>query len=92
MDGYYGSFLVTHLINFLLSIRLLLRITIRSVLLYIPLLAAAAGAFGIWAASHVSGAMERSISYLLILGSLLFLFRVLDRSDIQWAKNLIYKK
>ena len=92
MDGYYGSFLVTHLINFLLSIRLLLRITIRSIRLYIPLLAAAASIFGIWAASYVSGAIGRSISYLLILGSLLFLFRVLDRSDIQWAKNLIYKK
>lgn len=92
MLGYFVSFLVTHLINFLLSIRLLLRITIRSVSLHIPILTAAAVIFGIWAAGFVSGALVRSICYLMILGCLLFLFRILDGTDICWAKNLIYKK
>lgn len=92
MDGYFVSFLVTHLINFLLSLRRLLKITIRSIPLHIPLLTAAAMIFGLWAASHVPNTFFRSGCYLLLLGSLLFLFKVLRAEDIRWAKGLVYKK
>ena len=92
MKGYFISFLVTHLINFLLSLRRLLKITIRSFPAYIPLLSVAAMVFGLWCAAHTGGAVFRSGSYLLILGSLLFLFRVIRAEDIRWLKGLVYKK
>ena len=92
MDGYFASFLVTHLINYLLSLQRLLKITIRTIPFHVPLLSAAAMLFGMWAASHVANSIFRATSYLLILGSLLFLFRVLQAEDIRWAKGLVYKK
>jgi stage V sporulation protein B len=92
MDGYFVSFLVTHLINFWLSLRRLLKITIRTIPMHIPLLSAAAMIFSMWAARHVTNSFFRGSSYLLILGSLLFLFKVLQADDIHWAKGLIHKK
>ena len=92
MDGYFLSFLVTHLINFLLSLYRLLKITIKRIPLYIPLLSAASTVFGIWAASHVAGSILRGGAYLLILGSLLFLFQILRPEDLRWVKGLAYKK
>ena len=92
MDGYFASFLVTHLINYLLSLQRLLKITIRTIPFHVPLLSAAAMLFGMWAASHVANSFFRATSYLLILASLLFLFRVLQAEDIRWAKGLVYKK
>ena len=92
MDGYFVSFLVTHLINFFLSLRRLLKITIHAIPAHIPMLAAAAMIFGLWAADHGSNAFLRGGSYILLFGSLLFLFGVLRREDIRWVKGLIYKK
>ena len=92
MDGYFASFLVTHLINYLLSLQRLLKITIRTIPFHVPLLSAAAMIFGMWAASHVANSFFRATTYLLILASLLFLFRVLQAEDIRWAKGLVYKK
>lgn len=92
MDGYFISFLVTHLINFLLSLRRLLRITIKSIALHTTLLSVAAMGFGIFAASFVSNVCFRFVSFLLILGALLFLLGILRKDDILWAKGLLYKK
>lgn len=92
MNGYYVSFLVTHVINFGLSLRRLLKITIGKIPLYIPVLSAAAASFSIWAATFVQSPVIRCCCFLLILGSLLFLFKILTFSDVHWFKSLIYKK
>ena len=92
MNGYYFSFLVTHLINFALSFGRLLKITIRKIPLYIPLFSATATVISIYAASFVAQPFVRCSCYLLILGSLLFLFRILTFTDVQWMKSLICKK
>ena len=92
MEGYYLSFLITHAINFFLSIRRLLRITIGVIPYHIPLLALVATIFGVWAANHVAAPTARAGSFLLILGSLLSLFRILTREDILWVKGLVRKK
>lgn len=92
MEGYFVSFLVTHLINFILSLRRLLKITIRAVPAYIPMLSSAAMFLGLWAASHTSAPLLRSGSYLLILCCTLFLSGILSREDIQWIKGLICRK
>ena len=92
MDGYYFSFLLTHVINFCLSLRRLLKITIGKIPPHIPLLSAAAAVFSIWAATFVNAPLVRCSCFLLILGSLLFLFKILTFTDIRWMKGLIYKK
>lgn len=92
MDGYYFSFLITHLINFALSLRRLLCISIGKIPPQIPVFSIISGCFSIWMATHVSNPGIRCICYLVILGCSLFLFRILSREDIQWIRNLITKK
>ena len=92
MNGYYVSFLVTHAINFFLSMRRLLKITVGKIPAHIPLLAVAAAAFSVWAASYVRAPVIRCCCFLLILGSLLFLFRILTFTDVRWFKSLICQK
>lgn len=90
--GYFASFLLTHVINFWLSIRRLLHIAKQTIPLHIPLLTLSAAGVCIWACSYVSAAVPRAITYVVMLGCLLFLLRVLKKEDILWIKGLIYKK
>ena len=92
MNGYYLSFLITHLVNFILSFRRLLKITVRRIPAHIPLLSCFSVIFSVWTSSHVSNAGIRSICFALILGCLLFLFKILTFGDIRWMKGLICKK
>ena len=92
MNGYFLSFLLTHLINFLLSFRQLLKITIHTIALRIPVASVCSMFFALWASNHISHTFFRSISYLLTLGSLLFLMNVVRSEDIRWVKGLLYKK
>ncbi len=91
MDGYFVSFLVTHLLNFCLSLRRLLRLTKAAVPVSVPACSAIAACFSIWASSHVALPLLRGAAYVVILGCLLFLFGVLDRNDLIWVRGLIRK-
>ncbi len=92
MDGYFLSFLVTHLINFLLSIRRLLKISRQRLRLRLPLLSILCTVFSVWAASFLPTVILQIAGCLLILGCLLFLLRVLGKEDLLWIQGLFYKK
>ncbi len=92
IGGYFLSFLVTHVINFTLSIRRLLKISRVRIPLSVPLLTVSAAAAAIWAAGFVGAPVLRAGAYVAILGCLLFLLKILSRNDIAWVKGLIYKK
>lgn len=92
MTGYYLSFLITHFLNFALSLNRLMRITVQKLPLHIPLFSVAATVFSIWAASFAKGFLIRGICYVLLLGSTLFLLKILNREDIRWIRGLIWKK
>ena len=92
MTGYYASFLLTHLINFILSLRRLLKISIRKIPFSVPGLSLASAIFAVQAASYVPNPIFRCGGFLLILGSLLFLFRILTLEDVRWIRGLINKK
>ena len=92
MMGYFVSFTVTHLINFLLSLGLLLKITGERIPFHIPALACSAVLVAVWGAGFFSGVPARTIAYLLLLGSLLCLFQVTGREDILWLRGLVRKK
>lgn len=90
--GYFLSFLVTHVINYGLSLRRLLLITGERIGFHTPLLTLCAATVAVWAAGFVTLPTIRAFTYLLILACLLFLFDILNRDDIAWVKGLICKK
>ncbi len=92
MEGYFLSFLVTHLINFLLSLRWLMKITGEHIPLYIPMLTASAGILAVWGAGFLQGAVSQCFAYLCLLGSLLYLMKIIDREDLLWLLNIIKAK
>ena len=92
MDGYYFSFLITHLVNFLLSLRLLLKISKVSLPCYIPAYSLAAAMISIMGASNISGIIGKCIAYCAMLGSLLYLCRVIGSEDIRWVRGLVKTK
>lgn len=88
MKGYYVSFLATHLINFLLSLSRLLKITNGSILLHEPLLSIIASTASVSVVSVLHNTFLKIPAYLAVLFSLLYLFRIVSREDLQWLTGL----
>jgi stage V sporulation protein B len=92
MMGYFFSFLVTHLLNFILSLRRLLMIVGKVISYRVPVFTAFGTAAAIFIASHVHMPIIRGTAFVVILGCLLFLLRVLGKEDIAWIKGLLQKR
>ena len=92
MDGYFVSFLVTHLINFILSLGRLLKISGKVLSPLVPLASICAAGLGIFAASFVGDPIAKCFAYLAVLGCLLFLLGIISKEDIRWLKGLVIKK
>ena len=92
MMGYFVSFFLTHLLNFLLSLRRLLKITGQRIPLSLPLLILGAAAASIGGASSFSSPLLRLGCYGAMLGSLLYLLKVIRREDLIWVKGLLSVK
>ena len=92
LAGYYFSFLVTHLLNFLLSLRRLIKISQCRFAWYVPMLTGACTLFSLFTAAVLPFAWIRVMSFLLLLGSSLCLFKILHREDLRWLWNLARKK
>ncbi len=92
MMGYFFSFFVTHLLNFILSLRRLLKISGLSISLLIPLLTGISTFGAIWGVSHLQSGFGKCCAFVAIWGSLLFLCKILGKEDIFWIKGLIAKK
>ncbi len=89
MKGYYFSFLVTHLLNFILSLRRLLKITGKVISLKIPLFSLLATALAVFISSGLPAGILQACAFLLILGCLLFLLGILGKEDIRWLRGLV---
>ena len=89
MGGYFVSFALTHLINFVLSLRRLLKITGERFPFFCPAFACAAGLAALWGAAQFSGPISRCAAFLSLLGSFLWLFRVTGREDLRWVRGLL---
>ena len=92
MQGYFFSFLITHLVNFILSLRRLLKIVGQVISLSAPLLAVGCAAFSIWMVSGLKSVLLQSGAFLIIYFCLLFLMKVLQAEDIRWIRGLVAKK
>ncbi len=92
MEGYFLSFLITHVINFALSLNRLLKITKARFPLYIPLTALSAGIFAAWAAGFLPRSGLRGVVFPVLLFSLMYLLGVIRGEDISWLKGFAHKK
>ena len=92
MEGYFFSFLVTHLINFVLSLRRLLIIAEEVIPWHIPARAVPAAVFAVFVSSTVRNDAMQVLCYLLIWGSLLALLQVVNTRDLKWILGLIRQK
>jgi len=92
MEGYFLSFLITHLLNFVLSVRRLLKLTGKLVPVSMPIFSVIATGISIFLAGFLSKPVLKGGGYVLLLGSLLCLFQVVSREDLFWIKGLIGKR
>ena len=92
MKGYYFSFFVTHLVNFILSLRLLLKTTGLRLPFHVAMLSLAAMGISVAVSLWARSMPVTVLSYLTILTCLMFLFQVLHREDLQWLQGLIRGK
>ena len=89
MDGYFFSFVISHLINFILSLRLLLKTAALKILWRMPVITILCLITAVFLSAMVQGFWLRSIVFILLLGSLLTLCRVISREDLHWVQGLI---
>ena len=92
MNGYFFSFLVTHLLNFALSLRRLLKIAGNRFSPITAMLCMLATGCAIFISAHLRSAELRVCGYVLILFSLMYLFKAIRKEDAAWLKGLITKK
>ncbi len=89
--GYLFSFTVTHAINFILSLRRLIRISGVRIPFDIPARTLSATGIAILAASFVTAPIFRAAAFAILLLCLLFLSGVLRRRDILWIRSLLLR-
>lgn len=92
MNGYFASFFVTHLLNFILSLRLLIKTAGLRLNLRMPLLTGLCLLASILLAAFLTSPVLRCVAFILLLGSLLTLCRVISREDLHWLKGLVKMK
>lgn len=85
MKGYFFSFLVTHLLNFFLSMRRLCFITGFHVPFAVPALTVSAGLLAAWGAKMLC----LPLAYVPLFFLLLNLFGILRGEDVRWLRQLI---
>lgn len=90
MTGYFTSFAITHILNFLLSLRRLMKISGFHFPLYMPMLSISAALFAGMISSLLPTLPGQNFSYFLLLFCILFCFGILQNSDIQWFLALTF--
>lgn len=90
--GYFLSFLVTHAINFYLSLRRLLKITGQCIDPRTPMVTLGCAAVAVWICAAIQQPLMRCLAFITVLFCLLFLLKILSKEDVHWLKGLVYKK
>ncbi len=87
--GYFFSFFVSHLLNALLSLRLLLKISGMHIPVWIPAMTIAATLAAVKGAGMIENPIGKTVAYVGMLFSLLCLLQVVHREDFLWLLGLI---
>ena len=91
MMGYYLSFLVTHVLNFGLSLRRLLKTAHTRIRPFTAVLTLMAACLAVLLNRGFSAPVAAA-AYVLSYWALLTLFRVVGREDLRWLRGLLKKK
>lgn len=87
--GYFISFTVTHIINYFLSLRRLLKITGVEIRISIPMRALICGCLSVFVAGFVPSALLRAGTGCVVLVCLLAVFGVIHSGDLKWLLQLL---
>ena len=87
--GYFLSFTVTHAVNFILSLRRLIKITRLKLPYSVPVITISCGIGSIYVAQLVTNPILRATVFVLVLFSLLSLFGILKKDDVLWLKGML---
>ncbi len=90
--GYFVSFTVTHVINFLLSIRRLLKITGVVINVGEVVLTLLAAVLSVFLCRSIHSPLWESIIAVIVLMCLLIVFGIFSRRDLKWIIRLIRNK
>jgi stage V sporulation protein B len=90
--GYFFSFTLSHAVNFVLSLRRLLKITNVSIPIHVPVLTLSFTAIAVYVAEIAQFPLLKAVSFLLIFVCLLVLFRIVNRNDLRWVRGLVCAK
>ena len=90
--GYFFSFTVTHVINFILSIRRLLKITKIHIHITIPIRVILSGCLAVFLSGFLVSTAAQIVSCIVILFCLLYLSGVLNHADGSWLLRLLKPK
>ena len=88
MQGYFFSFLLTHLLNFTLSLRRLLKISRAKIPLHIPLLSALCTLLCTITSGLLPSPISRCAAFPVLMMCSLYLTGVLRGEDLHWLKGL----
>ncbi len=92
ITGYFVSFLFSHVLNFLLSIRRLLFIGKIRANLYYPCFALIAYLFATFGANTFTGPIRKILAFLGLFFCLCYFFGVITAVDLHWLYNLLKRK
>ncbi len=92
MQGYFISFSVAHLLNFVLSFRHLLKIGQIKANFYYPCFAVSACLIAGFSANLFTGPVRKLAAFLGLFFSLCYFFGVITAVDLQWLRNLLKPK
>jgi len=92
MAGYFLSFAITHVINFILSLRRLFNITGERIPLTFPIYSLCAAIPAVYLSGIISGIPGKILGYTASFYSLLVLFQVLEKEDLEWVMGLCSHK
>lgn len=89
VDGYFVSFALTHLLNFLLSLRRILKIGSVKIGWVFPVMGSCAAMFAVLGGSCFTGSMRRMTAFLGLYFGMCFYTGALTKGDIRWLRGLI---
>ena len=92
ISGYIFSFFITHLINFILSIRRLSIVSKVRINLYFPCLSVAAAIIAVSGGYCFDGWVRRVCAFTGLFLSICYFLGIWGTEDILWIKNMLHQK
>ena len=89
ISGYMASFFITHMINFILSLRRLMIVSKVKLNFCFPALSIAAALLAVWGAGFFTGWFRQLCAFFGLFISLCYFFGVLGPADIRWMRGLL---